>query len=65
MMITAHLRDAPLEVLGESLDDIVRGARLAMAIHLYGRGPISQGGGALSEAKPIGADLRRGCLRVS
>jgi predicted HTH domain antitoxin len=46
MTITVHVTDALLEGLGESPEEIGRQARLAMAIHLYGRGLISQGGGA-------------------
>ena len=43
MTITVQIPDALLEGLGESPEEIGREARLAMAIHLYGRGLISQG----------------------
>jgi predicted HTH domain antitoxin len=46
MTITVDVPDVLLEGLGESPEEIGREARLAMAIHLYGRGLISQGGGA-------------------
>ena len=46
MTITVHVPDALLEGLGESPEEIGREARLAMAIHLYSRGLISQGRGA-------------------
>jgi predicted HTH domain antitoxin len=43
MTITVQIPDALLEGLGESPEEIGREARVAMAIHLYGRGLISQG----------------------
>lgn len=46
MTITVHVADALLHGLDESPEEIGREARLAMAIHLYGRGLITQGTGA-------------------
>jgi predicted HTH domain antitoxin len=46
MTITVQVPDALLEGLGESPEELGREARLAVAIHLYSRGLISQGRGA-------------------
>jgi predicted HTH domain antitoxin len=46
MTITVQVPDALLEGLDESPEQLGREARLAVAIHLYSRGLISQGRGA-------------------
>ncbi len=46
MTITVQVPDALLEGLAETPEELGREARLAVAIHLYSRGLISQGRGA-------------------
>ena len=46
MTITVQVPDALLEGLTETPEELGREARLAVAIHLYSRGLISQGRGA-------------------
>ena len=46
MTVTVQVADALLEDLAESLEDLGREIHLAVAIHLYNRGLVSQGRGA-------------------